>query len=370
MTTASGAYNIPAPPTIIIPPKTSGAEKTYIWMPDAKGNLVKAEASTVKKAFANLPTDAVLALQTYLITIEKKAAPTASMRESLWNRLVDGAIASFKDGNKQSPWDVLDTITKTSPELSTDSISYTKYDDLTANALLKNISDSIQFDFASLTDADKADYITKLNEQAQASGKTVTRVVTGGGTETVTTPSIFNAKDFTNSWLWTRVNIDNPDKLPGTAITQISSIRSLLKDYSINNLSTKEINQLGVDLASGSKTVPQLQAEFSAKAQKNYPLYAERLAANPKLTVRDVLEPVINVFSKYWEQPADTIPIDADYVEQFARPDGTVGKAAAPSIADVIAFAKNHPNAEKTTWANEMARDLAVGASRAMGFGL
>jgi hypothetical protein len=370
MTTATGAYGVPAPPTIIIPPKASGAEKTYIWMPDAKGNLVKAEASTVKKAFANLPTDAVLELQTYLINIEKKVAPTAAMRESLWNRLVDGAIASFKSGKKESPWDVLKTVTKNSPELSTDSISYTKYDDLTANALLKNISDTLQFDFTSLSDADKTDYITKLNEQAQASGKIVSRVVTGGGTETITTPSVFNAKDFTQSWLWARVNIDNPDKLPGTALTQISGIRTLLKDYNIDNLSTKEINQLGVDLASGAKTVAQLQADFSLRAQKNYPLYAERLAANPKLTMRDVLEPVIGVFAKYWEKPADSISLDADYIERFARPDGAVGKAPAPSLADVITFAKNHPNAEATTWANEGARDLAVGASRAMGFGI
>ena len=360
----------PASPTVILSPKTSGAEKTYIWMPDDKGNLVKAEASTVKKAFANLPTDAVLALQTYLITIEKKAAPTAAMRESLWNRLVDGATESFVKGRKETPWDVLNTVTKNSPELSTDSISYTKYDDLTANALLKNISDSIQFDFESLTDADKADFISKLNEQAQASGKTVTRNVTGGGTETVTTPSIFNAKDFTQSWLWARVNIDNPDKLPGTAITQISGIRALLKDYNITNLSTKEINQLGVDLASGKKTIAQLQTEFSNKAQKDYPLYAERFANNPKLTVRDVLEPIINVFSKYWEIPADSIQLDADYIEQFARPDGAVGKAAAPSMLDIVNYAKNHPNAEKTTWANEMARDLATGTARAMGFGI
>ena len=361
---------VPPAPVIIIPPNKPGAEKTYIWMPDAKGNLVKAEASTVKKAFANLPTNAVLELQTYLITIEKKAAPTAAMRESLWNRLVDGAIASFKGGKKESPWDVLKTITKTSPELSTDSISYTKYDDLTANALLKNISDSIQFDFTSLSDADKADYIAKLNEQAQASGKIVSRQVTGGGTETITTPSIFNAKDFTQSWLWARVNIDNPDKLPGTALTQISGIRTLLKDYNIDNLSTKEINQLGVDLASGGKTVAQLQNEFSLKAQKNYPLYAERLAANPKLTMRDVLEPIINVFAKYWEVSADTINLDDDYIERFARPDGTVGKLSAAPLFDIITFAKNHPNAEKTTWANEGARDLAVGVSRAMGFGL
>ena len=360
----------PGQPTIIVPPKTSGAEKTYIWMPDAKGNLVKAEASTVKKAFANLPTDAVLALQTYLINIEKKENPTAAMRESLWGRLIDGAVASFKDGKKETPWDVLDTVIKNSPELSTDRISYTKYDDLTANALLKNISDSIQFDFESLTDADKADFISKLNEQAQASGKTVERKVTGGGTETVTTPSLFNAKDFTQSWLWARVNIDNPDKLPGAAITQISGIRSLLKDYNITNLSTKEINQLGVDLASGKKSVAQIQTEFSLKAQKDYPLYADRFAANPKLTVRDVLEPVINVFAKYWEKPADSIQLDDDYIEQFARPDGAVGKAAAPSMLDIVNYAKNHPNAEKTTWANDMARDLASGTARAMGFGL
>ena len=42
----------PAGPVIVIPAKTSGKVKTYIWMPDKNGNLIKAEASTVKKSFS------------------------------------------------------------------------------------------------------------------------------------------------------------------------------------------------------------------------------------------------------------------------------------------------------------------------------
>jgi hypothetical protein len=57
MTTApersSSSANVPAGPTIVIPKKeTKGPKITYIWMPDAKGNLVKADASVVKKSFA------------------------------------------------------------------------------------------------------------------------------------------------------------------------------------------------------------------------------------------------------------------------------------------------------------------------------
>jgi len=67
-------------------------------MPDKNGNLVKANAATVKKAFATLPQESVLALQEYLITVENKTQPTRAMRQTLWNTVVEGAVAAFKNG--------------------------------------------------------------------------------------------------------------------------------------------------------------------------------------------------------------------------------------------------------------------------------
>lgn len=344
------------------------ATKTYIWLPDSKGVLKKVESTVAKKAFANLPTDSQVALAEYLMSTNVK--PTDAARKTLWNTLVDGAVDLYKKGKKETPWDSLARLVKNAPELTPESVSYTEYDDITADALLSTIAKNLGFDTAVLSVADRKDFINKLNEQAKASGRVVSRTVTGGGTETVTTPSLFNAKDFTESWLWAKVNLDDVKTIPGKAIAQISSIKDVLRNYNVTKFSSKEINEFGIQLASGRLTADSLAATFSAEAAKNYPLYADRLALNPKLTIRDIAEPAINIISKYWEVDPESINLDDDILDNFLRPDGTVGKAAPMSLADLTYAVKNHPNAEKTTWANEAARDGAVGIARAMGFGI
>ncbi len=64
----------PAPGgTIVVPPKADKKEKVYIWMPDAKGNLIKADASIIKKSFAKLPLNSQIALSEYLLGVSKDA---------------------------------------------------------------------------------------------------------------------------------------------------------------------------------------------------------------------------------------------------------------------------------------------------------
>lgn len=369
-TSSSSASGIPGAPTIIVPKKESkGPKITYIWMPDAKGNLVKADASVVKKSFAKLPSSAQVALTQYLLTIANKQ-PTDTARQALWNDIVDGAIASFKEGKKQSPWDVLNVLTKNSPAVNGESVTYTEYDQITADALLNKIAETIGFDVSGLSSADKTEFFTKLNTEAKASGKTTTRKAATGGTETVVTPSLFNAKDFTESFLWAKVNLGDTTKLPSSAITQIASIKSILKDNGISDLSQKEINALGVALASGKQTIDALKKDLGAKAAKRYPLFAKRLQETPGLTVMDIVEPYITQMAKYWEIDPNTIDLDNPDLDKFVRPDGTAGNVQMGAISDWVSYLKNHPNSEKAGWSKELARDSAVGVARAMGFGV
>jgi hypothetical protein len=369
-TSSSAAGTIPKPPTIVVPPKpTRGPKITYIWMPDKKGNLVKADASVVKKSFAKLPSSAQVALTQYLLTIANKQ-PTDTARQALWNDIVDGAIAAFKEGQKKSPWDVLDTLTKNSPAINGESVTYTEYDPLSAEALLGKIAETIGFDVNQLSAADKTEFFNKLNTEAKASGKTTTRKAATGGMETVVTPSLFNAKDFTESFLWAKVNFDDTTKLPSSAITQISSIKSILKANGISDLSQKEINALGVALASGKQTIDALKKDLGAKAAMRYPLFAKRLQDTPGLTVMDVVEPYVNQMAKYWEIDPNTIDLDNPDLDKFVRPDGTAGNVPMGSLSDWVDYLKNHPNSEKASWSKELARDSAVGIARAMGFGV
>lgn len=361
---------IPGGPVINVPPKGSTKKVSYIWMPDKNGNLVKADAAKVKKAFTTLPQDAVLALQEYLISVENKTNPTRAQRNTLWNSIVDGAVAAFKDGKKQSPWDVLKVLENNAPDVTGTSISYTEYDDLTANALLSKVSKKIGFDTNLLSDADKTEFFNKLQEEAKTSGKTVTRRAKDGGVEQVTTPSLFDPVSFTESFIWAKVNLNDTTSLPSSAINNIAGVKSLLRAYNISNLSQKEINQLGIDLASGAKSVETIKLGFQQKAMKDYAAVADRFAANPNLTVRDVFEPILNTVAKLWEVDPETLDLNDPNIEKLIRPDGVVGKAQPASVADAYNFAINHPNFDKTLQGQGMARNAAIGAARAMGFGI
>jgi hypothetical protein len=338
-------------------------------MPDKNGNLIKAEASTVKKSFSILPVASQVALTQYLITIQNKQ-PTDAARQTLWNEIVDGAVAAFKQGKKQSPWDVLNVLTKNSPAMTGESVTYTEYDPITSEALLNQIAKNIGFDVTQLTAVDKTDFFNKLNTEAKASGKSTTRRAATGGMETVITPSLFNAKDFTESFLWAKVNLGTTTNLPSSAIAKISSINALLKANGISDYSKKEINAFGIALASGTKTVDEFKSQFAAKAAARYPLFAKRLQDTPGLTVMDVVEPYITQMAKYWEVDPNTIDLDNPDLDKFVRPDGTAGNVQMGSLSDWITYLKNHPNSEKAGWAKELGRDSAVGVARAMGFGV
>jgi hypothetical protein len=356
----------PAPGTIVVTPKADKKEKVYIWMPDKNGNLVKADALIIKKSFAKLPLNSQIALSEYLLGVSNRQ-PTDSARQNLWSDIVDGAVAAFKEGKKQSPWDVLQVMTENSPMMQGITTNIIKYDAINADATLNKIGKSIGFDMSLLTDADRADFLNKINAEA-ATGKTITRKATTGGFETVTTPSTFDAKSFTEAFLWAKVNLGDTKGIPSAAIKQISNVSTLLRAYGINNLSSKEINALGVEVASGNKTLDDLKLEFSEKAQKLYPAYADRLKKTPTLTMSDIAEPIIGTLAKVWEMDANSFELSDPNVTRFLNPDVT-GKSPAPSITDVYNFALNHPNREKTKAANEEARDAAVAFTRASGMG-
>lgn len=360
----------PPPPSgnIYIAPKGSGTEKRYIWMPAKDGTLVKAEVSKVKKSFTKLPIESQVQLAQFITGVYNTAA-TPAARENLWNDIIAGAEASFKEGKKETPWDVLNFMIKNTPPASGVTSSIIQYDEISANGLLEKIADNEGFDVTLLTPEDRADFLSKINEEAGKSGKTTTRRAEGGGYETVTTPSTFDPKSFTQSFLWAKVNVGDTKTLPSSAIKQVANVGILLKNYGILNLSAKEINQYSVDIASGAKTLDDIVLDFSEKAQNLYPTYAPRLKANPKLTMSDIAEPIVSTLAKVWEKDPTTFNLTDPYVMQFLIPD-VKGAAPEASIAAVYNYAMNHPNREKTKAANDEARDMGTGVLRAMGFGV
>jgi hypothetical protein len=365
------------PPVLEAPkvtPKPKGPKITYIWMPDKDGNLVKADASIIKKSFSKLPQSAVLALQEYLITVEKKASPTRAMRQTLWNSLVDGAISAFAQGQKMSPWDVLDKLTKTTPRSDGTVINYVDYDQVTSDALLSKAAKDLGFTSgidAQITAADFADFFKKLTEAAKDAGKQRTTTVTKEGvTEIAAKPSSFDANSFARDYLWAKVNVGDPKSLPSTVINQVTALKTLAKNNGLDYLSDKELANMAVQLSKGEMTLDTIKSQFNTKAAELYPLFADRLKANPNLTVMDLAEPYVARMAKWWEIDPTTIDLSNSDLDKFLRPDGTAGKVNMASLSEFDNYLKFHPNSEKTSWKNESARDLATGLARAMGFGV
>jgi hypothetical protein len=358
----------PPPPTVDLSAVGRKQEKTFLWMPDAEGNLVKKEASTVKKSFAKLSESAQIALTEYLIRVQNKV-PTDAARRSLFNSIVDGAVAAYKEGKKQTPWDVLGILKENAPALDNQTVNYVQYDRITADALLNQIAESIGFNAELLTDDDRNDFLAKINEQAKAGGKTVTREVTGGGVETITTPAVFNAKDFAQNYIWAKVNLQDPTTLPSSVINQISSINDILNDNGIQ-LSEPEVAQISLDISSGKKSLDTIKAEFSDMAGRMYPQLAERLKATPGLTVRQAVSPLLNNIAKAWEVDVRTLDINDPRIDQLIRPDGIVGKEPPKTNYDVYQWAVNQPEYESTTDAISKAQQSALSLAKAMGFGV
>lgn len=365
---------LPTPPTTInFPAKGSKKTINYIWMPDANGNLVKKDAAIVKKTFSKLSEKAQTALAQYIITVQNRQ-PTDAARKTVFNSIIDAAVASYKEGKKQTPWDVLQIQLDNAPRQTNATYSYTNYDKITSDAILQNAARELGFtegSFAQFGEQDLADFYEKLSAAAKAGGKT-TQVITkpDGTQETVTTPGLFDAKTFAQNYLWTKVNVGDAKTLPTSVIDKIGTLKTLLKANGLGYFGDKEIANYALQLTKGEMSLDKLQAEFNAKAAEIYPLFADRLKANPSLTVMDLAQPYIGRMAKYWEIDPSTIDLDNPDLDKFLRPDGTAGKVPMGSLADFETYLKFHPNSEKAQWKIQGARDLATGLAGAMGFGV
>jgi hypothetical protein len=354
-----------------LPKGSTKKPPAYIWTIDAKGKVVKMEATVAKKSFATLPESAQSALAQQLMNTN--VMPTTTSLKSLWDKIVDGAASEYKAGKKSTPWDVLKILAKNTPvNTGITSTIFKDYNPVIANAYLNNVAATIGFDVNQLSDADKSDFAAKMKEAASEFGKQTTKVINPltGESETTMTPDLFDPKTFAENWLWAKVNIGDPSKLPTTAITALTSVKKILRNNGIDELSPMEVNKLAVNLASGKVNAASLQAEYSKKAAMNYPLLADRLLANPEASVMDLLNPAVNAIAKWLEIDPNSVDLTNKYLDAYARPDGASGKVPMPSMADFITSLKNSPDAEKTTWANEAARGAATGLARAMGFGI
>ena len=373
--TITGPVTVSSIPAAVLPNiPAKGSKKTinYIWMPDKDGNLVKKDSAIVKRTFAKLSEAAQSALAEYIIAVQNRQ-PTDASRKTVFNGLVDAAVASYKEGKKQTPWDILKIQLDNAPKITDKTIAYSVYDKATTDATLRKIAKDLGFaegGFGQFGEQDLQDFFNKVQEASKAGAKETQVVIRPDGTqETITVPAAFDLGSFAQNYLWSKVNIGDPKTLPSSVIKQTGALRSLLRANGLQ-LSDKELNQISYDLTRGNKDMTALQSEFAEMAAKLYPQYADRLRATPGLTVREVASPILNTIANAWEIDPDTLELDDPMIDQFIRPDGVVGKAAPKSNYEVYTWAMNHPNREKTMAEIMRAQQAATQLASALGFGV
>lgn len=353
--------------TIIGGPRTK--KINYIWMPDKNGNLIKKDSAQVKKSFASLSKGAQAALADYVTTVQNRQ-PTDAARRNAFNNVIAAAETAFKEGQKVTPWGILARQVKNAPPIGGPTITYTAFDRLSADSLLRESARALGFR-APLTEADFTDFLSKIQQASKAGGKQRQEIVKPDGTvEVVETPALFDAKQFTQNYLWAKVNLGDAKTIPTSVLNQIDTLRAVTKANGLEYLSNKELANYAIQLSKGEIGLDDLQRQFNAKAAELYPLFAERLKANPKLTVLDLAEPYINKIAQRWEVDPSQIALSNPDLDKALRPDGTAGKTPMVSLAAFDEYLINHPNAQYTTWANKGAADLGKAFARISGYGV
>lgn len=258
--------------------------------------------------------------------------------------------------------------------------NYIKLTPVSAKELLKQTAADAQYT-GKFSDADIATFLSEFNaesnKQIESAVKQARATVGKGATAediqkiiTTSFPSFFKPAEFAKNFVWAKINFKDSATLGGKAALALQQAKQIADDFDLFNLSPAEVEKAAKDIAMGNKTVDQYKAELAEKAKIEYPIFAQRFTDTPGSTTKDFALPVIKMLSKIWEKDEASIPMDNEIVQMWTRAGGPDGKKPAPTLAELTQMAKNHPNAETTTWANEAARQSATSLARALGGGV
>jgi hypothetical protein len=260
------------------------------------------------------------------------------------------------------------------------SSNYIKLTSVSARELLKQTAADAQFT-GKFTDADVTAFMNQFNAEANRQIESVVkdaRATVGEGATaadiqkiiSTSFPSFFKPAEFAKDFVWSKINFKDSATLTGKAAVALQEARQIAADFDLFDISDVEIEKAAKDIAMGKKTADQFKADLTTKAKIEYPIFAARFDATPGATTKSFAQPVIKMLAKYWEVDEESIGMDNEFVQKWTRAGGPDGKGPAPTLAELTQMAKNHPNAEKTTWANEAARQGATSLARALGAGI
>jgi hypothetical protein len=215
-----------------------------------------------------------------------------------------------------------------------------------------------------LTDKQRNDFYKKLTA-GQKKG-TVTKYTRKGGKSYVTTTSSFDEEAFRKKYVGTiledLVTRDDDIDLEGDAGAYQDTLLKYADDMGLIK-GRREVNSYVKEIIGNNRSVDDVAADMRKQAAVLYSNFADRLNADPKLTVRDLVNPYLQVM-------ADTLEIDPNTVKLT---DSTIQNAISGtklrSLSDFQKDMRADSRFATTKVAKREAVDLAQSLLRSFGFG-
>lgn len=215
-----------------------------------------------------------------------------------------------------------------------------------------------------LTAKQRQDFYAKLTA-GQKKGA-VTQYQTKGGKSYVTTTSSFDEEAFRKKYIGTIlegiVAKDKDIDLEGDAGSYQDTLLQYADDMGLMK-GRREINGYVKEIVGKNRSVDDVAADMRKQAAVLYANFADRLNADPKLTVRDLVNPYLQVM-------ADTLEIDPTTVKLT---DPTIQNAISGtklrSLSDFQTDMRADSRFATTKTAKREAVDLAQSLLRSFGFG-
>jgi hypothetical protein len=244
------------------------------------------------------------------------------------------------------------------------SVAISMYSPELANQILDAAVTATFGSSAQLTDQQRKEFYAKLTA-GQKQG-TVTEYSTRGGKAIATTTKSFDEEAFRKKYIGTILeNIvaqDDDIDLEGDAGAYQDTLLNYADDMGLMK-GRREINGYVKDIIGSGRSVDDVAADMRKQAGVLYANFADRLNANPKLTVRDLVNPYLQVM-------ADTLEIDPNTVKLT---DTTIQNAISGtklrSLSEFQTDMRADPRFNSTKTAKREAVDFAQSLLRSFGFG-
>jgi hypothetical protein len=256
-----------------------------------------------------------------------------------------------------------------------------KLTNVSAKQLLDSIARDIQFT-GKFTTADINAFVASYNKTANEQLETVVRAArdqvkpgediqsTVSSLLTTTFPTFFDPKQFTQDFIWKKVNFGNEAALGAKSLEALQTARQIAKDFNLSGFSEVELLASAKKIARGELTEDQFKAQLAQIAKVEYPQLAARFDSTPGGTTRQFYMPILKAVADTWEVDVNTLDINDPFIDSLIRPDGIVGKVPAKSVGQAKQAAMNHPKFDESPTAIKTAGSAAAEFARALGWGI